>query len=370
MSALFGCDVSNYQTPSQQQGSFAVIQASAGSGWVNPAHAGHVAYARSVGRLVNHYHWALPDQDPIAEAKWFLSVANPIPGEGVSLDLEVLQGTAAQRSSYAAAWLSYVESQSGASPFLYSYLSYLNSIDCTPLRRFPLWMAYPNNTPGVNVPLAGWSAWTAHQYAWSPIDRDVFNGDAAVWARLSVPRSTPAPPPVPKPVPPPAPKPVPPPPVSKPAPPGLPPAPKPAPPKEDTMIPIPQSYWKGTLDVPAGSTKSLPIGLTKRGGMVYSILATKAPTYAMLTLSVTLTGPAGHVARVHWEGWDPSTTKWTRVANYPYEDVVMTGSPVEHTYTMIASAIPTATNVAAEIVSPTADVKVSFVWASGLKNTV
>lgn len=144
-----------------------------------------------------HYGWAI--QDPIIEADHFLRVAKPRLGELVALDLERAKDgeSWARRVYFALAWLGHVKAATGSVPLLYVNGSWARALwdAATPAQRvelltYPLWYANPNGTPGVfTPPVVGWDV-AMHQYSWSPLLYDRFNGGYEAWDRLAVVRAS------------------------------------------------------------------------------------------------------------------------------------------------------------------------------------
>jgi GH25 family lysozyme M1 (1,4-beta-N-acetylmuramidase) len=220
--SLTGIDVSNNNgiptvsaALAAATAAFVIVKASEGEHTADADHDAFVAIARKAGKKVGHYHFGHPTQDPVKEADFFLSKAQAKPGDLLALDLEASEGSQAQRMSYALKFLARIKAKTGVKALVYSYTSYLNALiaasaqaDVNTLRSYPLWIADPNHAAG-KPSIAGWTSWTIHQYAISGgLDRNLFAGDAAAWAKLAVPSPVaPKPTPVPKPTPAPAPAP-------------------------------------------------------------------------------------------------------------------------------------------------------------------
>jgi GH25 family lysozyme M1 (1,4-beta-N-acetylmuramidase) len=227
--SLHGVDLSNNNDAAHiasaiasKNNAFIIAKASEGEHTGDTKHASIVKATRAAKKPLGHYHFAHPTQDAVTEAKHFLSAAGALPGEVLALDLEASEGSWSQRLHYALAWLKYVKTQTKASPFLYTYTSYLTGLlgvataaQKAELRSYPLWVADPNNPAG--HPLTeGWATWTVHQYGIvGGLDQNLLNGDLNTWKALAIPaKAAPKPPaptptPAPKPTPAPAPAPTP-----------------------------------------------------------------------------------------------------------------------------------------------------------------
>lgn len=218
---LYGVDVSNNNgsaavasVVANSSNAFIIVKASEGEHTADATHAGYVSRARAARKLVGHYHFGHPTQNPLTEADFFLGRAGALPGEVLALDLEAGEGSNSQRVAYALTWLDHVHAKTGARPLLYSYTSYLagmlaaaSASQRSRLLAYPLWVADPDKAAG-HPRTEGWPGWFAHQYGISHnIDLDVLNGDAHTWAAVAVPHPAPPKPPVSS-APKPAPKPV------------------------------------------------------------------------------------------------------------------------------------------------------------------
>lgn len=270
--SLHGVDLSNNNDPghaaaavASRYNSFVLAKASEGEHTPDHTHDGIVAATRAAGKGVGHYHFAHPSEDPIVQADFFLAQAKPKPGDVLALDQEAVEGTAAHMLWFALTWLRYVKGKTGASPFLYSYTSYIRDMlavattaQANELRTYPLWVADPNNPAGHPQTL-GWATWTVHQYGEvSNVDQNVLNGDLHTWAALAVPHPAPPKPPAPKPVPTPTPTP-------------KPPVPAPVPQKGYSVIIFGQNLDAGTASAavdafqPGGAVATANLAVAKAG---------------------------------------------------------------------------------------------------------
>lgn len=176
-------DVSHYQSPAQVTAAIAAsaqavfVKATEGTGYVDPEHDDFAAQVRKAGVLLGHYHFADSVAVPGAEAHFFLTAADPRPGELVALDLEAMDGNWSSRIAYAVAWLRAVQNATGARPFWYVNKYWRSSLLAagTPAQRaallsYPLWIA----TAGAPAGAPGVPAWVLHQHSTAGgIDHDV-----------------------------------------------------------------------------------------------------------------------------------------------------------------------------------------------------
>jgi lysozyme len=198
---LTGDDVSSWQNVSQEAAfghDFVSVKASQGTNYVNPLYAQQLAWARTNGRLVMHYHFN--NMGPWqAEADYFLAHADIRAGELVSLDMENGALDAAS-AAWALQWMRYVDSKVTGTPVIYLNQAWARFMGVAQpgLRNYPLWIA-DYSTPAGAPHTCGWSVWTFQQYNDLPLDLDIFNGNAATWLALA--GGSPPPPPPPGPAP-------------------------------------------------------------------------------------------------------------------------------------------------------------------------
>jgi len=211
---LWGVDVASYHsgidfaaTPTVD---FAIVKATEGRGYRNPAMAAQMASAKAAGKLTGLYHFVSAGNSVEDEVANFLATAASYTDFIPVLDFEPADRS---RTDWAAAWLDQVQAALGVRPWIYMDQS-------TSLRewpgvkgRTPLWLArYPARPSTVlgQLPDDSWTApgWdvVAWQYTadgrvpgWGGIlDLNVYYGDHASWARYCVRRThTPPTPPAP-----------------------------------------------------------------------------------------------------------------------------------------------------------------------------
>lgn len=203
MTTMNGYDLASYQTGlnvTKVPSDFAIIKATGGTGYVNPACNQHVAQTLSAGKKLGLYHFAHESGSQGTaeqEAAFFLkSIANYIGKAMLILDYE---SDNQYDVAWAKAWLDYVYAQTGVRPVLYISLSNENSVNWSPVVKanYGVWIAQYNNNNPVNGyqprdlygQLKNWPAMMMFQYTsngalpnWNTgLDLDVFYGNAATW---------------------------------------------------------------------------------------------------------------------------------------------------------------------------------------------
>ncbi len=151
---------------------FVFLKATDGHDYLDPTFATNRAGARTNGLAVGAYHFARPDPsrgDAVEEARWFVSQADPRPGNLLPvLDLETSKGLDQQGITlWARRWVAEVRRLTGVTPLMYTspYGWASRTGDSRALARdgVPLWIAHW----GVDSPLLpagdwdgdGWRVW-------------------------------------------------------------------------------------------------------------------------------------------------------------------------------------------------------------------
>lgn len=218
---LTGIDLSSWQAGidlSAVSADFAIIKATGGVGYVNPACDAQFQSARAAGKRTGVYHFAHEVGCPgsaVAEADFFV---DNIQGylDGHTLLVLDFEGDNQMDSAYALAWLNRVQDRTGVKALVYLNGAALNGANWSAVwaADYGLWLAwYAVSTPtqgyndytgqpAVNAtppfPCAMWQfSSTAQLPGWSGnLDVNVFYGDGAAWDAYCRPSGTPAPAPV------------------------------------------------------------------------------------------------------------------------------------------------------------------------------
>lgn len=192
---LHGIDVSNWQgsvdwTDHAGAGvSFAFAKATEGGDYTDKYFARNWQGMRESWIVCGAYHFARPKGDATEHARHFLRAITAAGGlrrgDLVALDLENNDGLRPEQvAHHARRWCRYVERHGGVRPFIYTFQWFARAGNCAGLGDYPLWIANPEKPRGEPLVPGPWRDWTIHQYANSPLDRNVFHGSREDLTRL------------------------------------------------------------------------------------------------------------------------------------------------------------------------------------------
>lgn len=180
---------------------WAMAKATQGTDFRDPAYPRNRADAEAEGLVFGSYHYLVPEVDGAAQAHWFLSYAQPRPGELVAVDSEVDRDPAgnvlppAVVAKVAVAFADTIRAQTGAWPFAYGDISMVKGGYFAGMGQCPLWLANPSAIQ-LAPPIGPWNLISAEQTGQRGVDTDVFYGDLAQLRKLAV-LHVPTPPPPP-----------------------------------------------------------------------------------------------------------------------------------------------------------------------------
>ena len=203
MTNAIGCDVSRYQIyfdPAKASGAvdFAIQKITEGL-YIHSGLETMWAGVQKVG-IRGAYHYQRSGVNWQAQADLFLNTAAKKSFHIYALDLEGYGNTVnsamlldTQRI------INYWKTKASQRVILYTNINFYNQLKFVVgevwLNTIPLWIAYPNQTPGKPVLPSGRQTWSVHQYSWTGIpsrwgtgyntDENVFNGTLAemqAWA--------------------------------------------------------------------------------------------------------------------------------------------------------------------------------------------
>lgn len=208
--SLNGIDVASYQSDmnvGEVAGDFALVKATEGVDYTNPAFSRHAKQTLSAGKKLGVYHFIRSDSDIKQQANYFLTTVKPYIGKAMLvLDFENTTGSTIQNQAgvgLAKQCLDYVYQQTGVRPVLYTGISCENSLDWSSVVKanYGLWIAQYNNYNVVNGyqprnlygSLKHWKTAVMFQYTstgrllgWNGnLDFDVFYGDKIAWDKYA-----------------------------------------------------------------------------------------------------------------------------------------------------------------------------------------
>ena len=217
---LNGIDISSWQAGIDiyaVDADFVIVKATGGVGYVNPDFWRAANDVLNSGKLLGIYHFAGDGNDGTfeEEADHFLEYFMPFAGRAIPI-LDWEAEATEWPVWWAREWMQRVQDVSGATPWFYSYSSYINSTDCSEIAHFPLWLAayyagyepmgYQDDPP-IYGGTGAWDDVTCYQYSstgqvWGydgNLDISKFYGDRGTWEVFC--GNQPAPEPEPEPVP-------------------------------------------------------------------------------------------------------------------------------------------------------------------------
>lgn len=184
--SLFGTDQSKWQANQVTEGSFILVKATEGCGYVDPTCDAKYQLNKQAGKLLGVYHYARPDlgNTPEAEAQYFVDNIRGYIGEAIM----VLDWESANKwdVNWAKRWLDKVKDLTGIKPMIYMSSSVTFAYDWSSVVAgdYGLWVANYGNNDGTNHGCPGvgyWGIVAMHQYTSNPLDKDEFFGDENTW---------------------------------------------------------------------------------------------------------------------------------------------------------------------------------------------
>ena len=166
-----GVDVSHFQGQVDWQKvkadsiSYVYLKATDGITYTDPKYIDNSSELYKVGLAFGSYHFFEPDDDPIDQAKHYISVTSqqkdilrPV------LDVEISRGKTPQEISESVAkWLSYVEEDLNCQPIIYTYASYWEEFLGDDFTEYDLWLADYASTPNPPKNKQDWLMWQYSQ---------------------------------------------------------------------------------------------------------------------------------------------------------------------------------------------------------------
>lgn len=201
---LKGIDISHWQSTFNNfdDVDFAIIKATEGIGYVDPACDILYQRAKKAGKLLGVYHYARQDtgNSAIAEADWFIDNIKGYLNEAI-LVLDWEEGDLSN-TIWAKAFLDRVKERTGIKALIYMSASPMNSYNWEEVAKadYGLWVASygtNNGEPQEQVfnqyPVKYWKFYAIWQYTSKgkvngyngDVDLDLFNGDKEAWKRYA-----------------------------------------------------------------------------------------------------------------------------------------------------------------------------------------
>ena len=192
---LKGCDISHWDGEIQWSGlkksgiKFLFIKATQGTEYIDPRFESNWENARLYNFNRGAYHFYMPREDPVAQAKHFLQTVGHEKGDILPvLDIEISHGIGPdQLSKDIALWIDTVKDSIGRYPIIYTDLYFWTRHIQGDFKHCPLWVAQWENTNAPNLENT-WNDWVFWQYADNgtvagipsangKVDLDYFHGD-------------------------------------------------------------------------------------------------------------------------------------------------------------------------------------------------
>ncbi len=160
--AKHGVDVSHFdgdidfEVMKQSGVHFVYMKATQGTGFIDPKYSTNAEQATETKLVHGAYHFYQPNEDPIAQAKFFLKTIEPNQhGLPPALDVEITADTTPEEiKAGVKQWLAYVEKVTQCQPMLYSNGSYWQTNLGAEFNDYPFWLADYSETmsppPGLN----------------------------------------------------------------------------------------------------------------------------------------------------------------------------------------------------------------------------
>ncbi|MEV5413420.1 glycoside hydrolase family 25 protein [Thermopolyspora sp. NPDC052614] len=193
---LKGIDVSNWQrrvdwrAHADRGVAFAFAKATEGDEFLDPWFERNWEGMREHWIVRGAYHFARPGgKNPEEQAVHFLRALRRAAaaagrsgfglrhGDLLALDLETNDRRKPHEvARFARRWCAAVIQLTGVRPFIYTHYAFAYDGHCEGLGVLPLWIAAPGRPKGDPLVPDPWETWTIHQYANSPVDKNVFDG--------------------------------------------------------------------------------------------------------------------------------------------------------------------------------------------------
>jgi GH25 family lysozyme M1 (1,4-beta-N-acetylmuramidase) len=172
------------------------IKATEGTSYINPLLTTQYQGAKAAGLKVGFYHFfrAKDEVNARQQAQHFVGTICGMAFDcRLVLDLETNEGVAKPAlSTVAKAFLEEVKALTGATPVVYTYVSFISEALDSTLGIYPLWIAYYGSDPPGSNPI--WESWIGWQYSSTgkvsgingDVDLDTFTSDILATAVIII----------------------------------------------------------------------------------------------------------------------------------------------------------------------------------------
>lgn len=148
---------------------------------------------RKAGLSRGAYHFFIPSQSGLKQARHFLANVDFLPGDlPPVLDIEQLNGTPPSvLRREALRWLQEVEKATGVKPIIYTNVGFYKNYLGDKFNTYPLWVAHYYRTDAPSID-RGWLFWQHSDIGNvngvdAKVDFNVFNGDSTAFRNLLIP---------------------------------------------------------------------------------------------------------------------------------------------------------------------------------------
>ena len=173
---------------------FAFIRATVGSDYKDPLFEYHWDRTKQLGLQPGAYHYFVPQDDPVAQARWFIDNVGLSPGDlAPAVDVESLgKNPPPDVSDRLKVFLDLLEAHYGVPPIIYTGPNFWDRYMTDEFGAYPLWVAdYDTGEP--HLP-KGWNRWSLWQWKGNAelkgiseiVDLNRFQGTEAEWQKLEV----------------------------------------------------------------------------------------------------------------------------------------------------------------------------------------
>lgn len=194
---LTGIDVSHYQGKINWSSvlnahiDFVFIKATEGVGYIDPMHAENSSQLETTKTPYGSYHFFLPKDDALTQAKHFLATTGLKHRLPPVLDIEITQSVDPKDIRKGAkTWLETVKNKTGCTPIIYTNRYFWNDNLNSDFNIYPLWIADYSNRLTLPNHISRWLFWQNSQSGrvegiYGAVDKDEYQGTLSDLHELS-----------------------------------------------------------------------------------------------------------------------------------------------------------------------------------------